>query len=183
MKNCYPGTGMKPRVALIVAMAKNRVIGKNNTLPWHLPADLKHFKALTMGHHIVMGRKTYESIGKPLPGRTSVVVTRNAGYAPPGVITVNSLEAAISACGDDKEIFVIGGAELYREAIRFADRIYLTEIDADVPGDAHFTEFDHSVWQETKRVSHPPSEKNKFPYHFVIYDRKRQPAKQADLEI
>ncbi|MGA7749149.1 MAG: dihydrofolate reductase, partial [Gallionella sp.] len=115
---------MKPRISLIVAMAKNRVIGINNTLPWHLPADLKHFKALTMGHHIVMGRKTYESIGKPLPGRTSVVVTRNAHYAPPGVVVVNSLEAAIAACGNDEEIFVIGGAELYSQAIDLADRIY-----------------------------------------------------------
>ena len=141
---------------LIVAMAKNRVIGINNTLPWHLPADLKHFKALTMGHHIVMGRKTYESIGKPLPGRTSVVVTRNANYAPPGVIVVNSLEAAISACGDDEEIFVIGGAELYRQSITLADRIYLTEIDADISGDAHFTELDRKLWKEAGRDSHAP---------------------------
>jgi len=172
MKNSYPGTGMKPRISLIVAMANNRVIGANNTLPWHLPADLKHFKALTMGHHIVMGRKTYESIGKPLPGRTSVVVTRNANYAPPGVVVASSLEGAISACGDDAEIFVIGGAELYREAIDFADRIYLTEIDADIPGDAHFTEFDRKSWQETGRANHAPDEKNTHPYNFVVYDRK-----------
>ena len=172
MKNSYPGTGMKPRVSLIVAMAKNRVIGANNTLPWHLPADLKHFKTLTMGHHIVMGRKTYDSIGKPLPGRTSVVVTRNANYAPPGVVVVNSLESAISACADDEEIFVIGGAELYRQAIALADRIYLTEIDADIPGDAHFTELDRKLWQETGRVSHAPDEKNLYHYHFVVYDRK-----------
>jgi dihydrofolate reductase len=162
----------KPKLSIIVAMAKNRVIGVNNTLPWHLPADLKHFKALTMGHHIIMGRKTYESIGKPLPGRTSVVVTRNADYAPPGVVVVNSLEAAIPACGDDGEIFVIGGAELYRQAINLADRIYLTEIDADISGDAHFTELDRKLWQETGRVSHAPDEKNLYSYHFVIYDRK-----------
>jgi dihydrofolate reductase len=173
MRNSYPGTGMKPRVSLIVAMAKNRVIGVNNTLPWHLPADLKHFKALTMGHHIVMGRKTYESIGMPLPGRTSVVVTRNANYSVPGVVVVNSLAAAITACGNDKEIFVIGGAELYRQAIALADRIYLTEIDADISGDAHFTELDGKLWQETGRVSHAPDEKNLHPYHFVVYDRKR----------
>ena len=164
---------MKPRVSLIVAMAKSRVIGINNTLPWHLPADLKHFKVLTMGHHIVMGRKTYDSIGKPLPGRTSVVVTRNADYSMPGVIVANSLEAAISACGDDEEIFVIGGAELYRQAIALADRIYLTEIDADIPGDAHFTELDRKQWQETGRVSHAPDEKNVYRYNFVVYDRKR----------
>lgn len=171
MKNSYPGTGMKPRVSLIVAMARNRVIGRNNTLPWHLPADLKHFKTLTMGHHIVMGRKTYESIGKPLPGRTSVVVTRNAEYSVSGVIVVNSLEAALAACGNDEEIFVIGGAELYREAINIADRIYLTEIDADISGDAHFTEFDRRLWLEIERVSHMPDEKNSYPYHFAVFDR------------
>jgi dihydrofolate reductase len=173
MKNSYPGTGMKPRVSLIVAMAKNRVIGVNNTLPWHLPADLKNFKALTMGHHIVMGRKTYESIGKPLPGRTSVMVTRNANYAPLGVVVVNSLAAAISACGDDEEIFVIGGAELYRQSITLADRIYLTEIDADLSGDAYFPELDHKLWKEAGRDSHAPDEKNRYSYDFVIYDRNR----------
>jgi dihydrofolate reductase len=172
MKNSYPGTGMKPRVSLIVAMARNRVIGMNNTLPWHLPADLKHFKSLTMGHHIVMGRKTYESIGKPLPGRTSVVVTRNANYTQPGVLVANSLEGAISACGNDAEIFVIGGAELYCQAINLADRIYLTEIEADIPGDAHFTEVDRKLWRETGRVSHAPDEKNMHSFHFVVYDRK-----------
>jgi len=170
---------MTQRVSLIVAMARNRVIGINNTLPWHLPADLKHFKTLTTGHHIVMGRKTYQSIGKPLPGRTSVVVTRNPGYAPPGVITVNSIEAAVSACGDDDEIFVIGGAELYRQAMAFADRVYLTEIDAEIPGDAHFTELDSKQWQETGRISHVSDEKNPYPYHFVVYDRKRA-AGEAD---
>lgn len=164
---------MKQRVSLIVAMANNRVIGANNTLPWHLPADLKHFKALTMGHHIVMGRKTYESIGKPLPGRTSIVVTHNANYSVPDVIVMNSLEAAISACEGDAEIFVIGGAELYRQAIDLADRIYLTEIDADISGDAQFIELDRTMWQETERVSHAPDEKNAHTYHFVVYDRKR----------
>jgi dihydrofolate reductase len=160
------------RLSIIVAMAKNRVIGNNNTLPWHLPADLKHFKALTMGHHIVMGRKTYESIGKPLPGRISVVVTRNAKLKIKGCITANSLEQAIKTCGNDAEIFVIGGAELYRQAIDLADRIYLTEIDADISGDAYFTEFDGKSWRETERESHKPDEKNAYPYHFVVYDRK-----------
>jgi dihydrofolate reductase len=162
---------MKPRVSLIVAMTRNRTIGINNTLPWHLPADLKHFKSLTMGHHIVMGRKTYESIGRPLPGRTSVVVSRNVHYSPTGVILARSLEAAISACGDETEIFVIGGAELYRQAINLADRIYLTEIEADIQGDAHFTELDGKLWQETGRISHAPDEKNLYCYHFVVYDR------------
>lgn len=164
---------MRKRISLVVAMARNRVIGAYNALPWHLPADLTHFKALTMGHHIVMGRKTYESIGKPLPGRTSVVVTRNANFSAPGVIVANSLEAAISACGNDDEIFVIGGAELYRQAIALADRIYLTEIDADISGDAHFTELDSKHWLETGRASHIKDEKNAYSYHFVIYDRNR----------
>ena len=163
---------MKPRVSLIVAMAKNRVIGLNNTLPWHLPADLKHFKELTMGHHIVMGRKTYESIGKPLPGRTSVVVTRNPVYSVPGAVVVNSLEAAISSCGDDEEIFVIGGAELYRQAITLADRIYLTEIDANIDGDAYFPEFTHSEWDELAREKHSQQEPLPLEFHFVTYRHK-----------
>jgi len=175
MMNSDSGAGMKPRISLLVAMAKNRIIGVNNTLPWRLPADLRHFKALTMGHHIVMGRKTYESIGKPLPGRTSVVVTRNANYKTPGVIVANSLEAAIAACGNDEEIFIIGGAELYRQAIDFAGRIYLTEIDAEISGDAYFTNFDNHLWQEVERVSHMPDENNAHPYHFVVYDRQRLP--------
>jgi dihydrofolate reductase len=162
---------MRPHVSLIVAMAKNRVIGINNTLPWHLPADLKHFRTLTMGHHIVMGRKTYESIGKPLPGRTSVVVTRNPAYSAPGVIAVNSLEAAISACGNDNEIFVIGGAELYLQAITLADRIYLTEIDADIQGDAHFPEFNRDEWHEISRETGFQNEPQPLEYHFVTYQR------------
>jgi len=166
-----PARPSQSRLSIIVAMAKNRVIGNNNTLPWHLPADLKHFKALTMGHHIVMGRKTFESIGKALPGRTSVVVTRNVNYAQPGVVVANSLETAISACGDDAEIFVIGGAELYRQAIDLADRIYLTEIDADISGDTLFTEFDSKIWKETRRENRMPDEKNTLSYHFVVYDR------------
>ncbi len=165
-------TGAKPRVSLIVAMASNRVIGINNTLPWHLPADLKHFKALTMGHHIVMGRKTWESIGKPLPGRTSVVVTRNPDYTVPGVIVVNSLQAAIAACNNDAEIFVIGGAALYQQAITLADRIYLTEIVADIRGDAYFPEFNPGEWLEVSREIHTQTEPQPLEYHFVAYHRK-----------
>jgi dihydrofolate reductase len=171
MNNTYLGTGMT-RLSIIVAMARNHTIGNNNTLPWHLPADLKHFKALTMGHHMIMGRKTFESIGRPLPGRITVVVTRNTDYLVPDVIVVNSLEAAFAACGNDQEVFVIGGAELYRQAINLADRIYLTEIDADISGDTHFTEFDRMLWHETERESHAPDEKNAHTYHFVVYDKK-----------
>ncbi|MHB1238617.1 MAG: dihydrofolate reductase, partial [Gallionella sp.] len=114
---------MNPCVSLIVAMSKNRVIGINNTLPWHLPADLKHFKALTMGHHIVMGRKTYDSIGKPLPGRTSVVVTRNRKLKIDGCVVVHALEQALAVCAADDEIFVVGGAELYALALPIADKL------------------------------------------------------------
>lgn len=171
MKNSYPGTGMKPRVSLIVAMAKNRVIGINNMMPWHLPADLKHFKALTMGHHIVMGRKTYESIGKPLPGRTSVVVTRNRDYSAPGVIVESSLEAAISACGNDEEIFVIGGAELYAQALPLVSTLYITEIQQNAEGDAYFPEFDNTEWLEVAREMHSQQEPQPLEYHFVTYLR------------
>ena len=132
---------MKPRISLIVAMAMNRVIGIDNTLPWHLPADLKHFKALTMGHHIVMGRKTYDSIGRPLPGRTSVVVTRNRELKIEGCIIGHTLDQAIAACNGDDEIFVIGGAELYAQALPIADRLYITEIQKAVRGDAYFSDF------------------------------------------
>ncbi len=173
MKNSYPGTGMEPRVSLIVAMAKNRVIGANNTLPWHLPADLKHFKALTMGHHIVMGRKTYASIGRPLSGRTSVVITRNADYFAPGVIVANSLEAALSACGTDEEIFVIGGAEIFAQALGFADTLYITEIKRDVAGDVSFPEFDKTEWQEISREIHRQETPEPPEYHFVEYRRGR----------
>jgi dihydrofolate reductase len=159
-------------ISLIVAMANNRVIGANNALPWHLPADLKHFRELTMGHHVLMGRKTYESIGKPLPGRISVVITRNPNYTAANALITHTLEKAISSCGDDTEIFVIGGAELYRQALRLANRIYLTEIELEVAGDAHFTELDQNVWVETKRVTHDPDERNPYRYHFATYDKR-----------
>ena len=171
MKNSYPGTGMKPRLSILVAMAKNRVIGANNTLPWHLPADLKHFKAQTMGHHIVMGRKTYESIGKPLPGRTTVVVSRDRNLKLPGCTVVNSLEAALSACGDDTEIFVIGGAEIFAQALEFADTLYITEIKRDVAGDVSFPEFDRTEWEEISREIHHQETPEALDYHFVEYRR------------
>ena len=154
---------------IIVAMARNRVIGINNTLPWRLPADLQHFKALTMGHHIVMGRKTYESIGKPLPGRTTVIVTRNADFRVEGCLTATSIDAAIAACGADPEIFFVGGAELYAQVLSRADRLYLTEIQADYDGDAHFPAFDPSVWQETARQEN--TSPDGLGYHFVTYQR------------
>ncbi len=160
----------KPRLSIIAAMAKTRVIGIANTLPWRLSEDLKHFKALTLGHHILMGRKTWESLPGKLPGRTSVVITRSRDLQAPGCIVTNSIEDAIAACGDDDEIFFIGGAELYRQALNVADRIYLTEIQAEFKGDAWFPEFDSNLWQETGRK--PCKSESGLECDFVVYDRK-----------
>ena len=140
---------MKPRMSLLVAMAKNRVIGADNKLPWHLSSDLKRFKALTMGHHIVMGRKTFESIGRALPGRTSVVISRNPLWRFPGVATVDSLQAALTLAGGDSETFVIGGEQIFSEALPFADRILLTEIDRDFEGDVFFPPLEAQEWRQT----------------------------------
>lgn len=159
-----------PLLSVIVAMARNRVIGIRNTLPWRLPDDLKHFKALTMGHHIVMGRKTYESIGRPLPGRTTVIVTRDPGYRVEGCLTATSIDAAIAACAGDAEIFFVGGVEMYAQVLPRADRLYLTEIQADYEGDARFPAIDRGDWLETardRRVS-----PDGLGYDFVTYRRK-----------
>lgn len=158
-------------LSLIVAVARHGVIGANNTLPWHLPEDLKRFRALTTGHHIIMGRKTYESLNRLLPGRTTVIVTRNAHYQVPGALIVNSLDAAIKLCASDDEAFLIGGAELYQHGLALADKLYLTEIDLEVPGDAHFPPLALEQWQETAREAHV-SEKG-LAFSYVTYQRKR----------
>jgi len=160
-----------PRISIIAAMARNRVIGINNTLPWHLSADLKHFKALTMGHCIVMGRKTYESIGKPLPGRTSVIVTRQPGYQVPGAIVAGSVDEALQACGGYAESFVIGGAELYRQTLGHCQRMCLTEIQQDFDGDTFFPEFSRAEWRETSREKHRLDDASQLEYHFVVLER------------
>jgi len=160
------------RISIIAAMAANRAIGLENRLPWHLPEDLKRFKALTMHHHIVMGRKTYDSIGKPLPGRDTVIVTRNVDYAVPGCIAVNSIDAALTVSYGDEEMFFVGGADLYRQALSIANRIYLTEIQRVFDGDAFFPEHDLSQWNETSRERHHTDGDNGFEYHYVVYDRK-----------
>ena len=159
-------------LSLIVAMAQNRTIGVNNTLPWRCPEDLKHFKALTMGHHMIMGRKTFDSIGRPLPGRTTVVVTRNTGLQIEGCLIAHSLKAAIAACAGDEEIFIVGGAELYRQAITLVDTLYITEVQQEVEGDAHFPEFDKSAWRETSRVVNSQLTPQPLDFHFVTYRRK-----------
>ncbi len=158
------------QLSIIVAYAKDRVIGVNNTLPWHLPEDLKRFKALTMGHHIIMGRKTYDSLGRLLPGRTTVIVTRNPDFQVEGAVVVDSLEAAINACDGDDEAFLVGGAELYQAGLGLADKLYITEIDASFKGDAHFPLIDPSNWQEVSRESQR-SEKG-LQFHYVEYLRR-----------
>lgn len=164
------------RLSILVAMAKNRVIGRNNQLPWHLPADLKHFKFLTMGQTIVMGRKTYESIGKPLPGRANIVITRQTGYEIPGAIVVNSIEDALLVCEEtstiNSENFIIGGEKLYQQTIKICQRMYITEIQSNFDGDVFFPEFDPSDWEETQRDKHFSENDTHLEYHFVVLDRK-----------
>jgi dihydrofolate reductase len=165
-----------PRICLIAALAANRVIGRNNALPWHLPADLKRFKALTTGHPVLMGRKTHESIGRPLPGRRNLIITRNRGYGAPGCEIVHSLDDAIAACRGDREIFVIGGAELYRESLPRAHCLEFTEIRAEVEGDAWFPEISMAQWRETGREMHTGETGVSFRYDFVRYERISQDA-------
>lgn len=138
-------------LSLIVAFAKNRVIGINNTLPWHLPEDLKRFRALTMGHHIIMGRKTYESLGRLLPGRTTIIVTRNKEYKIEGSLIANSLQAALALAAVDNEPFLIGGAELYQEGLKHATKLYITEVQGEYAGDAFFPVIEKNDWRLTEQ--------------------------------
>jgi len=160
------------RVSLIAAMAENRVIGRDNQLPWRLSADLQHFKALTMGKPIIMGRKTYESIGRPLPGRTNIVITRDSAFQAEGCEVVYSIEQALAAARGFEEVMVIGGAELYRQMLDHADRLYLTLVRAEVEGDALFPELGQQ-WHEVERESRKADDKNQFDYDFVILERSR----------
>lgn len=160
-----------PRLAILAAISTNRVIGLNNSLPWHLPADLKHFKQLTTGHIVIMGRRTFDSIGKPLPHRTNIIVTRQRDLDIPEIITVHSIQEALERfINDDRQIFIIGGAELYRQTLPFCQRMYLTEIQQDFAGDAFFPEYDRNHWLEVSREIHHKTENNP-EYHFVVLDR------------
>lgn len=165
------------KISLVWAMAQNRVIGRNNQLPWYLPEDLKYFKRITLGKPVIMGRKTFDSIGKPLPGRTNIVVTRNRDWSFEGVRIVDSLEAARELCENQaivdgtEEAMIIGGAEIYRQAMPLADRLYLTEVHADVEGDATFPEFDRSQWQEIAREDFEASGPNPYNYSFIILEK------------
>lgn len=162
------------RITLIAAVARNRAIGAGNALPWRLPEDLKRFKSLTLGHPIIMGRKTWQSLGRPLPGRTNIVVSRSAGLEAPGGSVAGSLEASLSMAANAgaDEAFIIGGAEIYAQALPFADCLQLTEIDRDFAGDAFFPAFDPAHWRETARESHHAHQAEAdFDYAFVTYER------------
>ncbi|MDP3607767.1 MAG: dihydrofolate reductase [Methylophilus sp.] len=141
-------------LSMIVAVANNGVIGVNNTLPWHLPEDLKRFRALTMGHHIIMGRKTYESLGRLLPGRTTVIVTRNVGYQVDGAVVVHSLDDAMRFCKQDEELFLIGGAQLYQDGLPHVQKLYITRVDIEVEGDAFLPEIDWDAWTLIEKKDH-----------------------------
>ena len=159
-------------VSIIVALAENRVIGRDNQLPWRLSADLKHFKSLTMGHHLIMGRKTWQSIGRALPGRTTVVVTRDPDFKAEDALVAQSIESAILLSQGDKEIFLCGGEEIYKQVLHRADRMYLTRVHAEVPGDAFFPEFDDvTEWILVDSEHFEADEKNEYPYSFLTYER------------
>ena len=165
------------KLALIWAMSRNRVIGRNNALPWHLSEDLRYFKRVTMGKPIIMGRKTWESIGRPLPGRTNIVITRDQNFQAAGVRVVHSLDDAlrlaehVGVIEGAEEVIVIGGAEIYALALPKAERLYLTQVHAEVEGDAWFPEFDLSQWQEFAREDFKAEGPNPYPYSFIVLER------------
>lgn len=166
-------TRIIPNLTIIVATAENDAIGNNNQLIWHLSDDLKHFKTLTSGHHIIMGRKTFESFPKPLPNRTHVVITKQLDYqVPEGVILVHSLEDAIVAAKKDNQPFIIGGGEIYKQALPIADRIELTRVHESYKADTFFPKIDTSIWKETAHSFHKKDTQNSFDYSFITYVRK-----------
>ncbi len=159
------------RISLVVAMTRNRIIGRDNALPWRLPEDLKHFKSTTLGKPVLMGRKTFDSIGKPLPGRTNLVLTRDAGWKADGVIVVHSIDEALSRAGDAAEVAGIGGAEVFTLLLPRATRIYLTRIDADIAGDTVFPVLEPSQWREVSCRRFPADERNAHDMTFVTLER------------
>lgn len=159
------------RISLIAAMDRNRLIGRDNAMPWHLPADLAHFKATTVGKPILMGRKTFQSLGRPLPGRENIVLSRDPEYSAAGIRVVHDLEQAIATAGDIPELMVIGGATLYQTMLARADRLYLTFIEAEFNGDAWFPAWDPQEWRQTSLEKHPANAKNPYPYSFAQLDR------------
>jgi dihydrofolate reductase len=168
----YNGTVRLPaRVSIIAALARNRAIGRGNAMPWRLPEDLRRFRRLTMGHAVIMGRKTFESIGSPLTGRNNIVITRSPDWHRSGCVVVHSIEAALAAVAQSQEAFVTGGAQIYALAMPRAQRLYMTEIERDFDGDAFFPEFDRSHWREVSRERHASEGPEGFDYAFVEYER------------
>ncbi len=158
-------------ISLIAAMDNNHLIGRENGLPWHLPADFAHFKQVTMGKPVVMGRKTYESIGRPLPGRLNIVISRS-GFMADGITVVDSIEAALQAVGNVEEVMIIGGANLYNQMIQQASRMYLTHVNADCEGDAWFPEINEDDWDVVSQQHHEADEKNNYDFTMITYQRK-----------
>lgn len=161
-------------ISIIVAMGRNRVIGIKNKLPWNLPADMEHFRQLTMGKPVIIGQKTFESIGKPLPGRINIVLTRDENFQAPGCIPSHSIEEALQVAKEKeaKEVMICGGASVYKQFLPLADKMYLTLIDGDFEGDAYFPEFNYNDWDEIERINHKPDKDNPYPYSFVILQKK-----------
>lgn len=159
-------------LSIIVACSKNRVIGRDLQLPWRLPDDLQRFKALTLGHPVIMGRKTLDSIGRPLPGRQNIVITRQQGYCPEGVKVVHSLEQALSDCRSASEVFIIGGGEIYQLALPQVRRIYLTWVDVEIEGDAFFPDWSQENFVQVSEETHPVDEKHAFPFKFLILEKR-----------
>ena len=158
-------------LTIIAAVAKNNALGKDNDLIWHLPADLKRFKKVTLGHHIIMGRKTFESLGKPLPNRTTIIITRNKNYLVDNCIVVNSLTDALMAAKNDENPYILGGAEIYKQAIKIADVLDLTIVHQEFEADVFFPEVYKTIWQESSREYFKADDKNKYDYSFVKYKR------------
>ncbi len=158
-------------VSIVVAIAQNNAIGKDNQLLWHLPKDLKHFKDITSGHTVIMGRKTYESVGKPLPNRRNIIITRQ-NIVINGCEVVNSIEEALKLCTGEAEVFIVGGAEIYKQAMTLTDRIYLTIVHQEFDADTYFPEIKENIWKETERQDHESDEKHLFPYSFITLERR-----------
>jgi len=165
-----PVTG--PRLELVVAASRNGVIGRDNGLPWRLPADLAHFKRLTLGHPILMGRRTWDSIGRPLPGRQNLVLSRDPAFRAAGAVVVHSLAEARAAAAGAERLMVIGGAQLYRACLAEAEVVHLTEVDTDIEGDTRFPPWQRADWQEVWRESHPPDARHAYGYSFVTLRRR-----------
>lgn len=160
-------------ISIIVALSENNVVGVNNQLPWKLSADLKRVKGLTMGHHIIMGRKTYESIGRPLPGRVNVVISRNPDFQAAGCTRAGSLSEALTISKSDSEVFIFGGGEVFREALPMVSRIYMTKVHHRLDGDTHFPQLNPHEWEEIERAEFKADEKNEYNYSFITLERKR----------